>query len=122
MSYWIRHPLKIQPPPAYPSGKATQGSPLLGALGIHIVAGEVIIKLLAVVLLLLLDVSEGVAHHGTCKFKNASVINARDVLFHRERIAAKVRIVFLFLLTNGRGRASKLAILRRRRRRGQSRV
>ena len=83
------------------------------ALGIHIVAGEVIIKLLAVVLLLLLDVSEGVAHHGTCKFKNARVINARDVLFHRERIAAKVCIVFLFLLTNGRWRASKLAILER---------
>ena len=46
------------------------------SLTIHIITAKVVVKLLAVVLLFLLDMSEGVAKNGTCKLENAGVVNA----------------------------------------------
>jgi hypothetical protein len=67
---------------------------------IHIIAGHIAIKHLAVVLLFLLNVSQSVSHHGALKLEDAGVINSRDVLFHGERVLAEIGIVLLISLAD----------------------
>ena len=51
-------------------------------LTIHIITIKVIVKLLSVILLLFLNMSERISQDGAGKFKDSGVINTRDVLFH----------------------------------------
>lgn len=67
---------------------------------IHIIAGHIAIKHLAVILLFLLNVSKSISHHRALKLEDTRVINSRDVLFHGERVLAEIGIVLLISLAD----------------------
>ena len=79
-------------------------------LGIHIVAGKVIIELLAVILLLLLNMGKGVAQDRADKLEYTGVIYAGHVLFHRKCILTEIGIVLLLDLITARGCALQLCL------------
>lgn len=77
---------------------------------IHIIAAHIAIKRLAVVLLFLLDMGEGIAHYGAAKLKNARVINGGNMLFHREGVLTEEAVVLLLRGADGGWRAVTFAL------------
>ena len=63
------------------------------------------------ILLFLLNMSEGIAKDGRRKLEGRGVINRRNVLLHRKRVLTEIGVILLCAFGAGGGSASELCIL-----------